>query len=127
MTYPEELLYTKDHEWLKKGNEKAKIGVSSYAIEQLGDVVHIELPSVGVELTEGEAFATIESTKTVSDIYSPCNGKVIAVNESLLDEPESLTDDPYTAGWLVEVELNSSSEEKLMSSNKYMDYLKSEH
>ena len=83
MTYPEELMYTKDHEWLRRRDSKARIGVSSYAVEQLGDVVHVDLPSVGTKVSEGEAFGTIESTKTVSDIYAPCNGTVIAVNERL--------------------------------------------
>ena len=120
MTYPEELLYTKDHEWMKKEATKARIGVSSYAVEQLGDVVHVDLPEVGSEVTEGEAFGTIESTKTVSDIYAPCTGKVVAVNERLLDEPEALAEDPYEGGWLVEIEATQISGESLMSSISYV-------
>ena len=105
MSYPENFLYTKDHEWLEKDSAKAKMGVSSYAVEQLGDVVHVELPSVGTKLSKGEAFGTIESTKTVSDIYAPCNGEVTAVNEVLFDEPESLAEDPYKVGWLIEIKI----------------------
>ena len=127
MTYPEELLYTKDHEWLRKEESKARVGVSSYAVEQLGDVVHVELPSIGTEFSEGEAIGTIESTKTVSDIYAPCKGKVVAINEKLLDSPEAIAENPYEGGWLLEIEVEGSLESELMSSDKYMDYLKSEH
>jgi glycine cleavage system H protein len=127
MTYPEELMYTKDHEWLRRRNSKARIGVSSYAVEQLGDVVHVDLPSVGTKVSEGEAFGTIESTKTVSDIYAPCNGTVIAVNEKLLDEPEAIAHNPYEDGWLIEIEMEGQENPNLMTSRKYMDYLQSEH
>lgn len=127
MTYPQELMYTKDHEWLRKEESKARVGVSSYAVEQLGDVVHVELPSVGTKVSEGEAFGTIESTKTVSDIYAPCNGTVVAINERLESEPEAIAEDPYEGGWLVEIQIEGSEGTELMSSDKYMDYLKSEH
>lgn len=127
MSYPEELLYTKDHEWLLKESGTAKIGVSSYAVEQLGDVVHVELPSVGDELENGEAFGTIESTKTVSDLYAPCAGKVISVNEALVEQPELLANDPYENGWLIEVKVSDGSSEKLMNATAYESYLKSEH
>ena len=127
MNYPEDLKYTKDHEWLSIGSKTSKIGVSSYAIEQLGDVVHVELPTVGTVLKEGDAFGTIESTKTVSDLYSPCSGKIVAVNEGIIDEPELLVSNPYAGGWLIEIEVESSCDDKLMSSENYINYLKSEH
>lgn len=127
MSYPNELLYTKDHEWFLKQNSKGVVGVSSYAVEQLGDVVHVELPTVGTNLAKGEAFGTIESTKTVSDIYSPCDGKVVAVNNKLVEEPEVLSDDPYKSGWLIEIEVGDNQDHHLMTMEKYVDYLKSEH
>jgi len=127
MTYPEELMYTKDHEWFRLRDSKAQVGVSSYAVEQLGDIVHVDLPSVGTKLSEGQAFGTIESTKTVSDIYAPCNGTVTSVNERLLDEPEAIAHDPYEDGWLVEIEMEGHENPNLMTSKKYIDYLQSEH
>ena len=119
------LYYTEDHEWVSPSNSKAKVGVSSHAVEQLGDIVHIELPSVGTKLSKGDSFGTIESTKTVSDLYAPCDGEVTAVNEKVLEKPESLTDDPYQEGWLIEISVQNDFSH-LMNSSQYENYLKNE-
>lgn len=106
MDFPAGLKYTKDHEWLEtSGATAATIGVTQYAIEQLGDIVHVELPQVGESFEAGSAFGTIESTKTVSDLYMPVKGKILEVNKGATTSPESLQSDPYKNGWLIKVEL----------------------
>lgn len=125
MSFPENLKYTKDHEWLgieEKGT--ATIGVTDYAIEQLGDIVHIELPSVGDEVDAGSAFGTIESTKTVSDLYSPVSGKIIEINEDILDNLEGIAEDPYDEGWLIKISIINESElNELMTAKEYDDFI----
>lgn len=106
MEFPAKLKYTKDHEWVSEG-AKIKIGVTAYAIDQLGDIVHVDLPEVGQAFDAGASFGTIESTKTVSDLYMPVSGKVVSINDNAVNNPESLQEDPYEAGWLVEVEASS--------------------
>ena len=103
MNFPEELKYTSDHEWLKMEDGVAVIGISDFAQDALGDVVFINGPEVGDELTAGEALGDIESVKAVSDVLSPVSGKVVAVNEALIDNVEMLNEDPYGA-WIVKVE-----------------------
>lgn len=120
MNIPNELKYTKDHEWISL--PEAKIGVTAYAIEQLGDIVHIELPEVGKELKQGASFGTIESTKTVSDLYMPVTGKIVAVNQSVLKSPESLQADPYKNGWLIQVSTSVESQ-GLMSAKDYEAFI----
>jgi glycine cleavage system H protein len=123
MNIPNELKYTKDHEWISLPD--AKIGVTAYAIEQLGDIVHIDLPEVGKELKQGASFGTIESTKTVSDLYMPVTGKVTAVNQAVLKSPESLQADPYKNGWLIQVS-SAADAPGLMSAKDYESFI-SEH
>src|SRR4051812_33990645 len=105
MEFPASLKYTKDHEWIDGTQGAAKVGVTAFAIDQLGDIVHVDLPQVGESFDAGSSFGTIESTKTVSDLYMPVAGKVLEVNKAALDRPESLQEDPYKNGWLVKVEL----------------------
>ena len=112
MEFPVKLKYTKDHEWVSVG-AKIKIGVTAYAIDQLGDIVHVDLPEVGQTFDAGASFGTIESTKTVSDLYMPVSGKVVAINDTAVNNPESLQEDPYEAGWLVEVEASSEAADLL--------------
>jgi glycine cleavage system H protein len=109
MEFPSGLKYTKDHEWIDQAAQVAKVGVTAYAIEQLGDIVHVELPQVGETFDAGSAFGTIESTKTVSDLYMPVAGKVVEVNKAAVDKPESLQDDPYQNGWLVKIEISGAA------------------
>ena len=113
MNVPEHLFYTKSHEWvLFAGDGSAKVGLTDHAQDALGDIVFVNLPEAGDSLTKGEALGDVESVKAVSDIYSPVTGTVKAVNESLLDAPESINADPYGA-WLVEVEVITDQEELL--------------
>jgi glycine cleavage system H protein len=123
MDFPEKFYYSKDHEWISTLSGEASVGVSHYAVEQLGDVVHIDLPAVGAEFKEGEVFGTIESTKTVSDLYMPGSGKIVAVNKDALAKPESLQEDPYDQGWLVKVAL-SKKPEAVLNRHDYENYIK---
>ncbi len=112
MLFPAELKYSKDHEWMKEEDGVAVIGISDFAQDALGDVVFVNLPGEGDEVTAGEAFGDVESVKAVSDLVSPVSGTVCAVNEALLDEPEKLNKAPYDA-WLIKVENVTDTEELL--------------
>jgi len=107
MEFPNGLKYTKDHEWIDTAAAPVTIGVTAYAVDQLGDIVHVELPKVGDSFEAGAAFGTIESTKTVSDLYMPVAGKVVEINKAAVSNPQSLQEDPYKLGWLVKVEVKS--------------------
>lgn len=121
MNIPSALMYTESHEWVEKtGADSAKIGLTDYAQEQLGDLVFVNLPEAGDEVAQGEPFADVESVKAVSDIYCPVTGTVKAVNEELLDAPENINKDPYEA-WLIEVE-DISERGKLMDAAAYADF-----
>lgn len=124
MSYKEEILCTKSHEYVLKGNP-AVIGLTDYAIEQLGDIVFLELPSVGDEFKKGETFANIESVKAASEIYMPVSGKVVEVNEELVDAPESLNEDCYENGWLVKIEPTAGDDEysDLLTYTEYKEEL----
>lgn len=118
--YPDQLKYSKEHEWVKVEQDIATIGITGYAQEQLGDVVYVELPEVGTQVTQFEVCGTIESVKTVSDLYSPLSGEVVKINEELDDTPELINNEPYGAGWIIEVKINDQVElDKLMSSDEY--------
>ncbi|HHY12485.1 MAG TPA: glycine cleavage system protein GcvH [Firmicutes bacterium] len=120
MKYPENLKYTKDHEWVRMEGGKAQVGITFYAQDQLGDVVFLELPEVGTEVEAGVMFATVESVKAVSDVYAPVSGKIVEVNEALNDSPELVNEDPYNNGWMCVIELSGPSEfDNLMDSNAY--------
>ena len=102
--YPSELKYTKDHEWARIQGKSVVVGVTFHAQEQLGDVVYVELPKVGATVTQGKQFGVIESTKAVSELYSPLSGKVVKINDVLSKAPETVNKDPYAGGWIVEIE-----------------------
>ncbi|UXS28835.1 glycine cleavage system protein GcvH [Staphylococcus delphini] len=104
------LKYSKEHEWVKVEGNTAIIGITDFAQSELGDIVFVELPEVEDELTEGETFGSVESVKTVSELYSPVSGKVVAVNENLEDAPEAVNESPYEEAWMVKVELKDESE-----------------
>lgn len=122
MSYPDNCKYTKEHEWIRIDGSTGIIGVTKYAIDQLGDVVHLDLPKVGAKLKAHDTFGTIESTKTVSDLYSPAAGTVSEVNSSLTDAPEAIADDPYITGWLVKLTLDGAPS-GLMSAAEYEKYV----
>jgi len=118
--YPTDRKYTKDHEWARIEGNQATVGITQYAQESLGDVVFVELPKVGAELKAGEQFGVVESTKAVSELFAPVSGKVLAINDGLVDKPESLVADPHGAAWMVKVELSQPAEvEKLLSADDY--------
>ena len=101
---PEELRYTAEHEWVAPGKERVRVGITYFAQDALGDIVFVQLPEPGASVEAGQAFGEVESTKSVSEIYAPVTGTVVARNEQLGDEPELINADPYGAGWLVEIE-----------------------
>ena len=125
--YPQELLYTKEHEWIRVDEEIGTIGITDHAQKELGDIVYVELPKPGEHVTANESFGTVESVKAVSEIYSPVSGKVTAVNAKLQNNPEMLNADPHGEAWLVQVRLSDRSEiEKLMTAEEYEAYIKKE-
>ena len=123
MEFPENLHYSKEHEWVASKNGESLVGVTAFAVEQLGDIVHVDLPEVGDTFESGDSFGSIESTKTVSDLYMPGTAKIVAVNKALTEEPESLQADPYEKGWLVKVEFAKECED-MLSSSEYEAYTK---
>lgn len=124
MAYPDDLKYTKDHEWTRVSGAQATVGITQFAQEQLGDVVFVELPKVGESLKRGEPFGVVESTKAVSELFAPISGKVIEVNDPLLDSPQTINEDPYEEGWMVQVELSDPKElEGLLSAEAYEKFL----
>lgn len=110
MSVPTELLYTAEHEWLRVDGDSATIGITDHAAQALGDVVYVDLPSVGSAVTAGEPCGEVESTKSVSDLYSPVTGEVTAVNEALADDPSAVNTDPYGAGWMFTVATTATGE-----------------
>ena len=124
MDIPEGLKYTKDHEWISIDGDIATIGVTNYAQEQLGDIVFIEIETVGEELPIGEVFGTIEAVKTVSDLFMPISGEVIEFNETLEDTPELVNTDPYGDGWMVKIKMSDTSEfNDLLDADSYKESL----
>jgi glycine cleavage system H protein len=123
--YPQELLYTKEHEWIRVDETIGTIGITDYAQHELGDVVFVELPKVGEHITASEAFGTIESVKAVSEIYAPIDGEVVGINTKLQNNPELVNTDPHGEAWLVRVRLsNRADTDKLMSAEDYEAYIK---
>ena len=127
MSSPPDLRYTKEHEWVRVEDNLATVGISDYAQEELGDIVNVELPEEGDEIHKDEAFGAVESVKASSEVFSPVSGKIVEVNEPLLDAPEMINEDPYDEGWMVKIELSDSSElNDLMDSAGYEQYIKEE-
>lgn len=110
LEYPEDLKYLDSHEYVRLEGDTATIGISAFAVEQLGDVVFIELPEVGDSLEKGESFGTVESVKAVEDMYAPISGSVIERNEALIDSPEAIAEDPYGQGWLLKIRISNPDE-----------------
>ena len=120
LDYPEDLQYFDSHEYARVEDAEATVGITAYALEQLGDVVFLELPEVGEEVTKGERFGSIESVKAVEDIYSPLSGTILERNDALLETPESLADDPYGDGWLIKIKLSDDQDlDEGMSAEDY--------
>ena len=127
MEFPDHLKYTKEHEWARVEDGSVVIGVTDYAQDSLGEVVYVELPTEGSKVTKDEAFGVIESTKAVSDLYSPVSGTVSDVNDTLLDSPELINEDPYDEGWILRIDMSDPSElEKLLDAAAYASYIEEE-
>jgi glycine cleavage system H protein len=124
MNVPEELEYTRTHEWVKREGDIATVGITDHAQDELGDVVFIELPEEGASFGAGDSFGTIESVKAVSDLYTPVGGEVVGVNETLNDSPERVNEDPYGGGWMIR--LRVSGEGELLSADEYENLLEEE-
>ena len=121
--YPADLKYTKDHEWVRLGANDARVGITDYAQKQLGDVVYLELPAVGRSLKKGEVFGTIESVKAVSELYSPISGEVTAVNDTLVQKPETVNTDPH-GSWMIAVKVADADTSDLLDASAYTELTK---
>ena len=127
MNTPEELQYTKEHEWLSIEGDIATIGITDFAQKELGDVVYVELPDEGETFKEGESFGSVESVKAVSEIYMPLSGTVTEVNEVLADSPEEVNNSPYGDGWMIRIKIADESRiDLLLSSDEYITYVEEE-
>jgi len=123
--YPNDLLYTKDHEWARVEGGIATVGVTRFAVEQLGDVTQVDLPKEGETVRQGDVFGTVESVKAVSDLFAPVSGKVIKVNSPLTESPEFVNEEPYDEGWMVQIELSKPDEVKdLMAAEAYQEFVR---
>lgn len=118
MNIPEKLLYTKEHEWVKKEDGQVTIGITDFAQSQLGDIIFLELPEVGQKIVSGEPFGEIEAVKTVSELYAPINGTVIEINEDLEDNPDNINQDCYGSGWIIKVELDEALDKDNLLNHK---------
>ena len=124
MHFPEDLKYTKDHEWIKIQGNIGKIGITDFAQKELGDIVYVEINTEGEELEQGGVFGTVEAVKTVSDLFMPLTGKILEFNEELEDEPELVNSEPYDAGWMIKIEIKDSTQlEELLSAEDYKELI----
>ena len=124
---PEDLHYSKDHEWVRVEGNTAIVGITDYAQDSLGDVVYVELPKVGDQFAANESFGSVESVKAVSEVFSPVSGEISGINESLSDEPEKVNEDPYGNGWMIRVNMSNAGEvDSLLSAAEYEDFTKGE-
>lgn len=127
MSIPKELHYSDEHEWVKVEGEKLRIGITDFAQSELGDIVFVELPEVGDEVSAEEPFGSVESVKTVSELYAPVSGKVVEINEELEDNPEYVNESPYEKAWMIVVEPDDKSElDTLMTAQQYEEMIKAE-
>ena len=125
--YPDDLKYAETHEWVRSG-DPATIGISQFAQEELGDLVYVDLPQVGRTLQAGESFGSVESVKTVSDVYAPVSGEVVEVNDALSSQPEKVNSDPYGEGWLIKLKLaNQADLDALMDAAAYQEHVGTGH
>jgi len=125
LNFPEDVRYSESHEWVKAAGETAKLGITDYAQDQLGDIVFVELPDVGESFEKGAEFGTVESVKAVSELYMPVSGEIVAINDALEDAPELINNTPFSEGWMIEIKLDDSSElDALMDKDAYLSTLK---
>jgi glycine cleavage system H protein len=124
---PDDLHYSKDHEWVRVEGNIAVVGITDYAQDSLGDVVYVELPKVGDEFAANESFGSVESVKAVSEVFSPVSGEIVGINETLADAPEKVNQDPYGEGWMIRVQLSNTGEvDSLLTAAEYEDFTKAD-
>jgi glycine cleavage system H protein len=125
--YPDDLQYTKDHEWIRVADGVGTVGITDFAQEQLGDVVHVQLPRVGEKFEAHDTFGEVESVKTFSELYIPVSGEVAEINEALADAPELVNNSPYADGWMIKIKIGKPSEiDSLLSASEYEDFVESQ-
>lgn len=123
-SFPSDLKYTNDHEWLRAQGSSWRVGITQFAVDALGDITLVDLPKEGDQVTKGQKFGVVESVKSVSDLYAPVSGKVVAVNAALKDAPEDVNGDPYGKGWMIDIEPNDKTEvEELMDVAAYTTHV----
>jgi glycine cleavage system H protein len=127
MQVPDDLRYTKDHEWIRLDGAQGTIGITDFAQDALGDVVFVELPAVGTRLAPGQTFGVVESNKSVSDLFAPVAGQVVGVNEALREQPELVNRDPYGDGWMIRIAVDAASTAELLDAAAYRAHVASEH
>ena len=124
---PDDLHYSKDHEWVRVEGSVSVVGITDYAQNSLGDVVYVELPKVSDEFAANESFGSVESVKAVSEVFSPVSGEIVAINEALADTPEKVNEDPYDEGWMIRVQISNPGEvDSLLTAAEYEDFTKAE-
>jgi len=124
---PDDLHYSKDHEWVRVDGNVAIVGITDYAQDSLGDVVYVELPKAGDEFAANEPFGSVESVKAVSEVFSPVSGEIVGTNEALADAPEKVNTDPYGDGWMIRVQMSNAGEvDSLLTAAEYEDFTKAE-
>jgi glycine cleavage system H protein len=127
MSFPPDLRYTPDHEWLRAQGSNWRVGITQFAVDQLGDITLVDLPKEGDLVTKGQRFGTIESVKSVSDLYAPVSGRVVAINPALKDAPESVNGDPYGNGWMIDLEASDKAEvDELLDAAAYTKHVASQ-
>jgi glycine cleavage system H protein len=125
--YPDNLQYTKDHEWLRVTGNEGTVGISDFAQQSLGDVVYVELPKVGEKFEQSDPFGSVESVKSVSELFIPVSGEITAINEKLLDAPELVNNSPYGNGWMIKLKIEKPGEiDSLLSASEYEDFCNSQ-
>jgi glycine cleavage system H protein len=126
MNVPEDLRYSSDHEWVRQEGDVVRVGITDYAQDALGDVVFVQPPAAGADVSTGDAFGEVESTKSVSDVYAPVSGTVVEVNESLADAPQALNEDPYGDGWICTIRMSDPSQlDALLDAEAYLKLIES--
>lgn len=125
MNFPDKIRYSEDHEWIRIDGSEAVIGITDFAQRELGDIVFVDIPEVGIELAKGEVFGSIEAVKTVSDLILPASGELLEVNKLLEDNPETINSDPYDKGWIIRIRLKDPKEvDSLMDAAQYQAFIK---
>ncbi len=124
LEYPDDLYYSKEHLWVRVTGNRGTVGITDFAQQEMGEIIYVELPTEGSPIEQNEVFGSLESSKTVAELYSPISGEIISINKDLDEEPSMINDDPYGKGWLISVELDDPTElEELLSASEYEDFL----